>query len=173
MKTEEPEGVQGEKRWKSRRGGKCDRGGYSGSRQHSRSRKGQIRCCCYPVAAGLAGDARRIHAAVRSVTDLPLHTVVFTHGHVDHAFGLRAFLEARGWWSAEREAAAQADARREVLLALQTAERKERPPVSSLFEDVYGDAELPASLARQKLQLEEHMLEHRAHYGSVSAPAKH
>lgn len=86
---------------------------------------------------------------------------------------LRAFLEARGWWSAEREAAAQADARREVLLALQTAERKERPPVSSLFEDVYGDAELPASLARQKLQLEEHMLEHRAHYGSASAPAKH
>ena len=46
------------------------------------------------VDAGLAGDARRIHAAVRSVTDLPLHTVVFTHGHVDHAFGLRAFLEA-------------------------------------------------------------------------------
>ncbi len=46
------------------------------------------------VDAGLAGDARRIHTAVRSVTDLPLHTVVFTHGHVDHAFGLRAFLEA-------------------------------------------------------------------------------
>ncbi|MEI8001010.1 MAG: alkyl sulfatase dimerization domain-containing protein [Actinomycetes bacterium] len=46
------------------------------------------------VDAGRAADARRLHAAVRSVTDLPLHTVVFTHGHVDHAFGLRAFWEA-------------------------------------------------------------------------------
>ena len=46
------------------------------------------------VDAGFATDAATIHAAVRSVTDAPLHTVVFTHGHVDHAFGLRAFLKA-------------------------------------------------------------------------------
>jgi alkyl sulfatase BDS1-like metallo-beta-lactamase superfamily hydrolase len=46
------------------------------------------------VDAGFATDAATIHAAVRSVSAAPLHTVVFTHGHVDHAFGLRAFLEA-------------------------------------------------------------------------------
>jgi alkyl sulfatase BDS1-like metallo-beta-lactamase superfamily hydrolase len=46
------------------------------------------------VDAGFATDTATIHAAVRSVTDAPLHTVVFTHGHVDHAFGLRAFLAA-------------------------------------------------------------------------------
>ena len=46
------------------------------------------------VDAGFATDAATIHAAVRSVTDAPLHTVIFTHGHGDHAFGLRAFLKA-------------------------------------------------------------------------------
>ncbi|MFM8305030.1 MAG: alkyl sulfatase dimerization domain-containing protein [Actinomycetota bacterium] len=46
------------------------------------------------VDAGFAADAATIHAAVRSVSDAPLHTVIFTHGHVDHAFGLRAFLDA-------------------------------------------------------------------------------
>ncbi len=46
------------------------------------------------VDAGFADDAATIHDAVRSVSDAPLHTVIFTHGHVDHAFGLRAFLAA-------------------------------------------------------------------------------
>jgi glyoxylase-like metal-dependent hydrolase (beta-lactamase superfamily II) len=39
-----------------------------------------------------ASDALR--AAVREWSDAPLHTAVYTHGHVDHAFGLRAFLAA-------------------------------------------------------------------------------
>ncbi|MFO1536640.1 MAG: alkyl sulfatase dimerization domain-containing protein [Actinomycetota bacterium] len=46
------------------------------------------------VDAGQATDAERIHSAVRSVTAAPLHTVIFTHGHVDHAFGLWGFLDA-------------------------------------------------------------------------------
>ena len=79
---------------------------------------------------------------------------------------LRAFLEQRSWWDAEREAATLAEARREVLLALQTAEKKEGPAFSGLFEDVYGDAELPQALARQKLQLDEHLLEHGGHYAA-------
>lgn len=38
----------------------------------------------------------RILAALRERTDAPVHTVVFTHGHVDHAFGVRALdAEAR------------------------------------------------------------------------------
>ena len=46
------------------------------------------------VDAGFATDAGAVHDAVRSVSDAPLHTVVFTHGHIDHAFGLKAFLAA-------------------------------------------------------------------------------
>lgn len=30
--------------------------------------------------------------ALRQVTDAPIHTAIYTHGHVDHAFGLPAFL---------------------------------------------------------------------------------
>ncbi|MCX4844515.1 alkyl sulfatase dimerization domain-containing protein [Streptomyces sp. NBC_00893] len=46
------------------------------------------------VDAGCAGDGPALLRAVREVSEQPLHTVVFTHGHVDHAFGLWAFLDA-------------------------------------------------------------------------------
>lgn len=39
--------------------------------------------------------AGALHAAVRSWTQKPLHTAVYTHGHVDHMFGLAPF-EAEG-----------------------------------------------------------------------------
>jgi alkyl sulfatase BDS1-like metallo-beta-lactamase superfamily hydrolase len=32
--------------------------------------------------------------AIRSLSDAPLHTVIYTHGHVDHAYGTWALLEA-------------------------------------------------------------------------------
>lgn len=46
------------------------------------------------VDAGCRGDGPSLLKAVRSVSDKPVHTVVFTHGHSDHAFGLWAFREA-------------------------------------------------------------------------------
>ncbi|RKT87410.1 Metallo-beta-lactamase superfamily protein [Saccharopolyspora antimicrobica] len=46
------------------------------------------------VDSGCAGDGPALLHAVRQLSAQPLHTVVFTHGHVDHAFGLWAFLEA-------------------------------------------------------------------------------
>ncbi len=52
----------------------------------------------HPVAQG------RIFEKVRSWSDMPLHTAVYTHGHADHAYGLPPFLaEARekGWQEPE------------------------------------------------------------------------
>ncbi len=46
------------------------------------------------VDPGLGPVSQRVHDAVRGWTQDPLHTAVYTHGHVDHAFGLRAFLES-------------------------------------------------------------------------------
>lgn len=46
----------------------------------------------------------RSFAAVRGWTADPLHTAVYTHGHVDHAYGLPPFLKeaaAKGWAAPE------------------------------------------------------------------------
>jgi alkyl sulfatase BDS1-like metallo-beta-lactamase superfamily hydrolase len=44
--------------------------------------------------------AKQIHARIRDWSDQPLHTAVYSHGHVDHVFGVGVFeAEAldRGW----------------------------------------------------------------------------
>jgi len=46
------------------------------------------------VDPGLSNNSTSVHDAVRAWSRAPLHTAVYTHGHADHAFGLRAFLEA-------------------------------------------------------------------------------
>jgi glyoxylase-like metal-dependent hydrolase (beta-lactamase superfamily II) len=44
------------------------------------------------VDSGLAPLGAKLAALLRQKTDAPIHTAIFTHGHVDHAFGLQAFL---------------------------------------------------------------------------------
>lgn len=44
------------------------------------------------VDAGAAMLAPGLAAQIREKTQAPIHTAIFTHGHVDHAFGLSAFL---------------------------------------------------------------------------------
>jgi glyoxylase-like metal-dependent hydrolase (beta-lactamase superfamily II) len=46
------------------------------------------------VDPGTMRGARSVYEAVRKWTQDPLHAAVYTHGHVDHAFGLKHFLEA-------------------------------------------------------------------------------
>lgn len=52
------------------------------------------------VDSGSAIAAQGIHREVRSWSSSPLHTVVFSHGHIDHVFGVGVFEEesaAQGW----------------------------------------------------------------------------
>jgi len=42
--------------------------------------------------SGLAPLGAKLAALLRQKTGAPIHTAIFTHGHVDHAFGLQAFL---------------------------------------------------------------------------------
>jgi glyoxylase-like metal-dependent hydrolase (beta-lactamase superfamily II) len=44
------------------------------------------------VDAGMARLGPGIAAMIRQKTTAPVHTAIYTHGHVDHAYGLRAFL---------------------------------------------------------------------------------
>ncbi len=46
------------------------------------------------IDSGIVGAAPKNHAAVRAWNNAPLHTVVFTHGHIDHVLGLKPFLLA-------------------------------------------------------------------------------
>jgi glyoxylase-like metal-dependent hydrolase (beta-lactamase superfamily II) len=45
------------------------------------------------VDCGVVQVGPHIHSHVREYTDEPLHTVVYTHGHVDHCMGLAPWLE--------------------------------------------------------------------------------
>lgn len=46
------------------------------------------------IDAGGACEGPALLQAVRSVSDKPMHTVIYTHAHIDHAYGLWAFEEA-------------------------------------------------------------------------------
>lgn len=43
------------------------------------------------VDSGPLGMGERVRASVREVSEKPVSTVVYTHGHVDHVFGVAAF----------------------------------------------------------------------------------
>ena len=46
------------------------------------------------VDPGFSHLGSAVRAGVRAWSDLPLRAAVYTHGHADHAFGLKAFLDA-------------------------------------------------------------------------------
>jgi glyoxylase-like metal-dependent hydrolase (beta-lactamase superfamily II) len=46
------------------------------------------------VDPGRAQTSQSVYTATRAWSQAPVHTVVYTHGHADHALGLRVFLEA-------------------------------------------------------------------------------
>jgi glyoxylase-like metal-dependent hydrolase (beta-lactamase superfamily II) len=46
------------------------------------------------VDTGMAEAGERVFGEIRKRTQAPLHSVVYTHGHLDHAFGLRPWLDA-------------------------------------------------------------------------------
>lgn len=46
------------------------------------------------VDTGMVPAGPAVLDAIRSVSDKPLHTIIYTHGHIDHAYGAWALLEA-------------------------------------------------------------------------------
>lgn len=46
------------------------------------------------VDTGMGPAGPAILDAIRSVTDKPIHTIIYTHGHVDHAYGTWAIMDA-------------------------------------------------------------------------------
>ena len=48
------------------------------------------------VDTGMAPAGPALLEAIRGISDKPLHTIIYTHGHVDHAYGTWALLEGTG-----------------------------------------------------------------------------
>jgi len=46
------------------------------------------------VDTGMGPAGPAILDAIRSVSDKPIHTIIYTHGHVDHAYGTWAIMQA-------------------------------------------------------------------------------
>jgi len=46
------------------------------------------------VDTGYGPGGPALLEAIRKVSDKPVHTIIYTHGHVDHAYGTWAFIEA-------------------------------------------------------------------------------
>jgi 2-oxoisovalerate dehydrogenase E1 component alpha subunit len=77
---------------------------------------------------------------------------------------LRKFMLHKGWWDAQSEVAMKDAERIAVLRALDIAEKRPKPHLRALFEDVY--AELPPNLQEQQAQLLEHIAKYPQHYNS-------
>ncbi|KAJ8124477.1 hypothetical protein O1611_g9163 [Lasiodiplodia mahajangana] len=68
---------------------------------------------------------------------------------------LRKYMEAKGFWNEEKEKEARESIRRDVLKAFSQAEREKKPPIRSMFEDIYE--ELTPELKAQMKELRDHL----------------
>jgi pyruvate dehydrogenase E1 component alpha subunit len=71
---------------------------------------------------------------------------------------LRRYMQARGELPADFEAKAQQEATQEIRQAIVDADRVPKPPIASMFEDVYAD--IPWNLREQQQLLEEELRKH-------------
>jgi 2-oxoisovalerate dehydrogenase E1 component alpha subunit len=79
----------------------------------------------------------------------------------------RRFLERRGWWDEDKEAALQGAERKAVLAAMAAAERKPKPDLKHLFSDVLAGPALPPHLAEQERELQAHMAKYPDEYAAA------
>ncbi|KAA8546487.1 hypothetical protein F0562_002774 [Nyssa sinensis] len=76
----------------------------------------------------------------------------------------RKWVEGNGWWSDKDESELRNNVRKQLLHAIQVAERTEKPPFADLFTDVYDN--LPSNLCEQERSLREAIQRHPQDYPS-------
>ncbi|KAK9216265.1 hypothetical protein WN944_008272 [Citrus x changshan-huyou] len=65
----------------------------------------------------------------------------------------RNWVERQGWWSEQEETELRSSIKKQLLQAIQVAEKTEKPAITELFSDVYDVP--PSNLAEQEKQLKE------------------
>ncbi|XP_012066122.1 2-oxoisovalerate dehydrogenase subunit alpha 1, mitochondrial isoform X2 [Jatropha curcas] len=76
----------------------------------------------------------------------------------------RKWVERNGWWSDADESEVRSSIRKQLLKAIQVAEKTEKPPLGDLFDDVYDLP--PSDLREQEKQLRETINRHPHDYPS-------
>lgn len=74
----------------------------------------------------------------------------------------RKWVQGNDWWSDAEESELRSRVRKELLQAIQVAERMPKPPVAELFTDVYD--QIPSNLREQEQLLRDTIMKHPAHY---------
>ncbi|CAN6326017.1 unnamed protein product [Urochloa humidicola] len=74
----------------------------------------------------------------------------------------RKWVQGNDWWSDAEESELRSRVRKELLQAIQVAERMPKPPVAELFTDVYD--QVPSNLREQERLLWETIMKHPADY---------
>lgn len=78
---------------------------------------------------------------------------------------VRAHMDLNGWWSDAEEDKMKEELRADMMLALETAEKKPMPPLDGLFEDVYDD--VPIHLQEQQAAMYDHISKYPAEYSTA------
>jgi 2-oxoisovalerate dehydrogenase E1 component alpha subunit len=86
----------------------------------------------------------------------PLEEIRQENAHNNPLDRMRNFLDSRGWWDNALEAKARDKHRTAARASLVQAESKPRPPVSTLFDDVYDTS--TQHLDKQKINLDHFIL---------------
>lgn len=68
---------------------------------------------------------------------------------------LRKWMEAKGCWDENKEKEARESIRRDILKAFSEADKEKKPPIRSMFEDIYE--ELTPDLKAQMKELRNHL----------------
>ena len=85
--------------------------------------------------------------------------------NLDPVTRLRTYMESHNWWSEAEEVALRESERVSVMDALTTAEKRPKPDVSHLFEDVYK--EMTPNLLKQQKELKDHMALYPEYYNAA------
>jgi 2-oxoisovalerate dehydrogenase E1 component alpha subunit len=93
----------------------------------------------------------------RSVTEIKRWQELY-----DPIARFRKYMEANGWWSEDQERVLRDRERMAVLQAMETAEKREKPPLHEMFEDVYHSK--PEHIIRQEQELHAHVEKYPDHY---------
>lgn len=102
-----------------------------------------IECMTYRVGHHSTSDDSSAYRSKQDVDDWkrkdnPLHR-------------FRHFIQQRGWWDDAQDEAVRLDYRKRIIRALEVAEKKKRPSLSSIFDDTYDT--VPQNLQEQREDL--------------------